>query len=104
MTKKMYSFRLDEKLIHLARDTADKLDISLSSFITMSIKDKLASLGLAKDLWNYRLVSNRDPYEAEADSRMKIVEEIGRLRADLNKFFESFARDLKKKEKNSKCE
>jgi len=79
----MYSFRLDQNLINLAKKAASKMDISLSSFISYSIKEKLNSIGIGNNQDCYSIVNRNS-----TNNLKEIAEEIRKLRSDLRKIFE----------------
>lgn len=80
MTKKMYSFRFNEDLMKDAKKTARSMGVSLSFFVSYSIKEKIDNLNSGREGVN---LLNRDDNTIKILS--KIALEIEGLREDLNK-------------------
>jgi len=80
MTKKMYSFRFNEDLMKDAKKTARSMGVSLSFFVSYSIKEKIDNLNSGREGVG---LLNRDDNTIKILS--KIALEIERLRADINK-------------------
>ena len=80
MTKKMYSFRFNEDLMKDAKKTARSMGVSLSFFVSYSIKEKIDNLNSGREGMG---LLNRDDNTIKILS--KIALEIEGLREDLNK-------------------
>jgi hypothetical protein len=80
MTKKMYSFRFNEDLMKDAKKTARSMGVSLSFFVSYSIKEKIDNLNSGREGVG---LLNRDDNTIKILS--KIALEIEGLREDLNK-------------------
>lgn len=80
MTKKMYSFRFNEDLMKDAKKTARSMGVSLSFFVSYSIKEKIDNLNSGREGVG---LLNRDDNTIKILS--KIALEIEGLRADINK-------------------
>lgn len=81
MTKKMYSFRLNKNLIDDAKRIAKEMDISLSLFISLLVKEKINNLNSQRreeSLFKTGGVVTRLLQE--------IVTELKELRSDLDGF------------------
>jgi len=80
MTKKMYSFRFNEDLMKDAKKTARSMGVSLSFFVSYSIKEKIDNLNSGREGVG---LLNRDDNTIKILS--KIALEIEGLREDINK-------------------
>lgn len=80
MTKKMYSFRFNEDLMKDAKKTARSMGVSLSFFVSYSIKEKIDNLNSGREGMG---LLNRDDNTIKILS--KIALEIEGLREDINK-------------------
>lgn len=80
MTKKMYSFRFNEDLMKDAKKASRSMGVSLSFFVSYSIKEKIDNLNSGREGVN---LLNRDDNTIKILS--KIALEIEGLREDLNK-------------------
>jgi hypothetical protein len=80
MTKKMYSFRFNEDLMKDAKKAASSMGVSLSFFVSYSIKEKIDNLNSGREGVG---LLNRDDNTIKILS--KIALEIEGLREDLNK-------------------
>ncbi len=80
MTKKMYSFRFNEDLMKDAKKTARSMGVSLSFFVSYSIKEKIDNINSGREGVG---LLNRDDNTIKILS--KIALEIEGLREDLNK-------------------
>ena len=78
----MYSFRLNEDLIDKAKIVANKMDVSLSLFISYAVREKLDSLKGEEDSIQFFVAGKKSN-----DSLKAIVEEIKKIRLVLNKIF-----------------
>ncbi|MEA2016637.1 MAG: hypothetical protein U9O59_08080 [Actinomycetota bacterium] len=88
MAKKMYSFRLNKNLIDNARKIAEKMDISLSMFISFLLREKVGGM-------NSINVGGISINGGEDNTRIlrEIAREIRELRIDLNKCYKIDLRD-----------
>ncbi len=75
MNTKMYSFRLDKKLMDNAKKFASKMDMSMSSFIRYLLKEKFEKG--SNFIINYR--------EDKIEALREISSEIKKLRSDIKK-------------------
>jgi len=91
MTKKMYSFRLNKNLIDNARKIAEKMDISLSLFISFLLREKVDGMNSI----NMGGVSNSNE-EDTVNILREIAMEIKGLRMDLNKCYKINLQNEKK--------
>lgn len=78
MNTKMYSFRLDEKLMNYAKKAASKMDMSTSSFIRYLLKEKFEKG--SNFFINYR--------EDIIKALWEISSELKKIRSDLKKVHE----------------
>jgi len=91
MTKKMYSFRLNKNLIDNARKIAEKMDISLSLFISFLLREKVdgdSSIGTGGMIFESR--------DDNTEILREIAREIRELRIDLSRFYKINVDDEKK--------
>ena len=90
MTKKMYSFRLNKKLIDNAKKIAEKMDISLSMFISFLLKEKVNGM-------SYISSGGISIKGGEDNTRIlhEIAGEIKALRMDLNRYYKIEMQDRK---------
>ncbi len=78
MNKKMYSFRLNKDLVDNAKKIAEKMDISLSFFISCLIKEKISNLNSENKDKDFFTSSS-----GNAEILYEIASEIKNLRFDL---------------------
>ncbi len=91
MTKKMYSFRLNKNLIENARKIAEKMDISLSLFISFLLKEKVDGLN-SVNIGGISIGNGDDTTKILREIAMEIKE----LRIDLNKCYKIDLRNERK--------
>jgi len=87
----MYSFRLNKNLIENARKIAEKMDISLSLFISFLLKEKVDGLN-SVNIGGISIGNGDDTTKILREIAMEIKE----LRIDLNKCYKIDLRNERK--------
>jgi len=82
MAKKMYSFRFNEDLIKSAKKAARNMGVSLSFFVSYSIKEKIDKLNSESE--GLGLLNEDDNTVKILNILSKIALEIEGLRVDIN--------------------